>query len=175
MDVRGGGWLGNNRVVRQLGGGSYLGYALLMCGGSSQAHGPRKDAQVGLTEAVRLQCVRLSDLQLCGSLWSHSPPTVHCVDCAQAYAERVARGFRPEIPRHWPEPLVELITSCWAQDPHMRPNFVAVSGVLAEVAGRGVTEGGSGLASPAGPHTRAITCTHAKLHTHALPPSPSGC
>lgn len=33
----------------------------------------------------------------------------------QAYAERVARGFRPEIPRRWPEPLKELISSAWAQ------------------------------------------------------------
>lgn len=34
---------------------------------------------------------------------------------AQAYAERVARGFRPEIPKRWPEQLVELIQCCWAQ------------------------------------------------------------
>jgi hypothetical protein len=34
---------------------------------------------------------------------------------AQAYAERVARGFRPEIPKHWPPQLVELISSSWAQ------------------------------------------------------------
>ena len=34
---------------------------------------------------------------------------------AQAYAERVARGFRPEIPRKWPTELAELISSCWAQ------------------------------------------------------------
>ena len=34
---------------------------------------------------------------------------------AQAYAERVAGGFRPEIPRNWPAELVELISSCWAQ------------------------------------------------------------
>uniref|UniRef100_A0A7S0RF21 Protein kinase domain-containing protein n=1 Tax=Chlamydomonas leiostraca TaxID=1034604 RepID=A0A7S0RF21_9CHLO len=52
---------------------------------------------------------------------------------AQAYAERVARGFRPEIPRRWPEDLTELITACWAQDPHMRPNFVAVVDALKEI------------------------------------------
>lgn len=34
---------------------------------------------------------------------------------AQAYAERVAGGFRPEIPRRWPEQLKELISACWAQ------------------------------------------------------------
>ncbi|KAJ9514444.1 hypothetical protein QJQ45_016183 [Haematococcus lacustris] len=52
---------------------------------------------------------------------------------AQAYAERVARGFRPEVPRTWPETLVDLITACWAQDPHMRPNFVAVLDTLLEL------------------------------------------
>jgi hypothetical protein len=34
---------------------------------------------------------------------------------AQAYAERVAKGYRPEIPRTWPANLVELIAACWAQ------------------------------------------------------------
>ncbi len=33
----------------------------------------------------------------------------------QAYAERVARGFRPEIPKRWPDTLRELISMCWAQ------------------------------------------------------------
>ena len=50
----------------------------------------------------------------------------------QAYAERVAKGFRPEIPRRWPAELVELISSCWAQDPHIRPNFVAIVDILKE-------------------------------------------
>lgn len=30
-------------------------------------------------------------------------------------AERVARGFRPQIPSSWPENLRELIAACWAQ------------------------------------------------------------
>lgn len=34
---------------------------------------------------------------------------------AQDYAERVARGFRPEIPWRWPSQLVELIQACWHQ------------------------------------------------------------
>ncbi|GLC50565.1 hypothetical protein PLESTB_000393900 [Pleodorina starrii] len=56
---------------------------------------------------------------------------------AQAYAERVARGFRPEIPRRWPDQLRELITMCWAQDPHLRPNFTAVVDMLEEVVNSG--------------------------------------
>ncbi|KAG2437945.1 hypothetical protein HXX76_005561 [Chlamydomonas incerta] len=56
---------------------------------------------------------------------------------AQAYAERVARGFRPEIPRRWPDELRELITMCWAQDPHLRPNFTAVVDMLDEIVASG--------------------------------------
>ncbi|PNH05363.1 Protein sevenless [Tetrabaena socialis] len=56
---------------------------------------------------------------------------------AQAYAERVARGFRPEIPRRWPDDLRELISLCWSQDPHLRPNFTAVVDMLDEVVGSG--------------------------------------
>lgn len=57
---------------------------------------------------------------------------------AREYAEKVARGFRPEIPRHWPDELRELISSCWAQDPHLRPNFTAVLDVLEELHGAGI-------------------------------------
>ncbi|KAG2493506.1 hypothetical protein HYH03_008322 [Edaphochlamys debaryana] len=56
---------------------------------------------------------------------------------AQAYAERVARGFRPEIPKRWPDELRELISMCWAQDPHLRPNFTAVVDMLEEVVNSG--------------------------------------
>jgi serine/threonine protein kinase len=56
---------------------------------------------------------------------------------AQAYAERVANGFRPAVPRHWPSDLVSLITSCWAQDPHVRPNFVAIVDILKELEEKG--------------------------------------
>lgn len=56
---------------------------------------------------------------------------------AQAYAEKVANGFRPSVPRHWPSDLVSLITSCWAQDPHVRPNFVAVVDILKELEEKG--------------------------------------
>jgi hypothetical protein len=52
---------------------------------------------------------------------------------ARAYAERVAAGFRPEVPRRWPHALRSLITSCWAQEPAARPSFDTVLQVLQEV------------------------------------------
>ncbi len=42
------------------------------------------------------------------------------------------------MPRAWPEALHELITACWAQDPHCRPNFAAVVDALAELDAEGV-------------------------------------
>lgn len=57
---------------------------------------------------------------------------------AREYAEKVARGFRPDIPKHWPDNLRELIASCWAQDPHLRPNFTAVLDVIQELYASGI-------------------------------------
>lgn len=34
---------------------------------------------------------------------------------ACTWAERVARGHRPELPAEWPAPLAELVANCWAQ------------------------------------------------------------
>ena len=44
---------------------------------------------------------------------------------------------RPAVPRHWPADLVSLITTCWAQDPHVRPNFVAIVDILKELEVKG--------------------------------------
>lgn len=52
---------------------------------------------------------------------------------ARAYAERVASGFRPEVPRRWPHALRALITACWAQEPAARPSFDTMLQVLQEV------------------------------------------
>ena len=53
----------------------------------------------------------------------------------QAYAERlltmetVAKAvsaderFRPAVPKAWPRPIVDLLHSCWAQEPEGRPSF----------------------------------------------------
>ena len=56
---------------------------------------------------------------------------------ARAYAERVAGGFRPEIPHRWPPALRALIVSCWAQEPAARPDFCTILEVLQEVGGAG--------------------------------------
>ena len=53
----------------------------------------------------------------------------------QAYAERLLtmetvaeavsadQSFRPAIPKAWPRPIVDLLHSCWAQEPEGRPSF----------------------------------------------------
>lgn len=47
-----------------------------------------------------------------------------------AYAERVADGYRPPVPDHWPEQVTQLIDSCWAQKPEERPTMAAVTEAL---------------------------------------------
>lgn len=39
------------------------------------------------------------------------------------YAERVAKGFREEIPIDWPDFIKCLISDCWDEDPARRPPF----------------------------------------------------
>ena len=40
---------------------------------------------------------------------------------AELYAHRVARGFRPPLPRSWPEEVRRLVTDCWEARPAARP------------------------------------------------------
>lgn len=40
---------------------------------------------------------------------------------------QVVGGFRPSMPRHFPQQLVQLIEECWAQDPADRPSAGQVS------------------------------------------------
>ncbi|EFJ47075.1 hypothetical protein VOLCADRAFT_61756, partial [Volvox carteri f. nagariensis] len=42
------------------------------------------------------------------------------------YAQYVAEGYRPPKPVAMPEPLYELISACWADDPCSRPNMADV-------------------------------------------------
>jgi len=39
-------------------------------------------------------------------------------------------GERPPVPRHWDADLAQLLRSCWAGDPKLRPSFAAVLEVL---------------------------------------------
>mmetsp|Transcript_1592 Transcript_1592/g.5120 ORF Transcript_1592/g.5120 Transcript_1592/m.5120 type:complete len:85 (+) Transcript_1592:1101-1355(+) len=36
------------------------------------------------------------------------------------------RQLRPELPKVWPKPVVDLISECWAEDASRRPDFMAV-------------------------------------------------
>lgn len=44
----------------------------------------------------------------------------------KAIAMKVARGFRRDIPKHWPAALSELVTDCWSHDPTLRPTALEV-------------------------------------------------
>lgn len=46
------------------------------------------------------------------------------------YAQLVAGGYRPPMLPHFPQPVVQLISSCWAPEPYERPRM---SEVLAEL------------------------------------------
>jgi hypothetical protein len=46
------------------------------------------------------------------------------------YAQLVAGGYRPPMLRHFPDAVKQLISSCWAAEPHERPRM---SEVLAEL------------------------------------------
>jgi serine/threonine protein kinase len=61
------------------------------------------------------------------------------VDC-EIYAEKVARGYRVPIPSRWPEPVRELVASCWAQEPEDRPSMDDVARMI--VSWRGGRRGG---------------------------------
>jgi hypothetical protein len=49
------------------------------------------------------------------------------------FAQRMADGYRPPIPGHWPEPVTELVTSCWAADAHERPSMEMVERQLQDL------------------------------------------
>jgi serine/threonine protein kinase len=39
-------------------------------------------------------------------------------------------GVRPEVASNWPAPYVEMMTRCWATDPHSRPDFKETANTL---------------------------------------------
>ena len=45
---------------------------------------------------------------------------------SRACAMQVAGGYRRPLPNYIPEPLRELITECWAQNPKDRPPITEV-------------------------------------------------
>lgn len=51
-----------------------------------------------------------------------------------SYAQLVAGGYRPPFPSHFPEAVQQLISSCWAAEPHERPRMTEVLQQLQELA-----------------------------------------
>ena len=48
---------------------------------------------------------------------------LRCPFCADAYAARVANGYRPEKPLAMDAELFDLISWCWKQEPNERPQM----------------------------------------------------
>ena len=57
---------------------------------------------------------------------------------AELYAHRVARGFRPPLPRSWPEEVRKLVTDCWDARPASRPRASEVAKRLKKLVEGGV-------------------------------------
>lgn len=57
---------------------------------------------------------------------------------AELYAHRVARGFRPPLPRSWPEEVRKLVMDCWDARPAARPRASDVRRRLQDLLERGV-------------------------------------
>ncbi|KIZ04397.1 Dual specificity protein kinase shkE [Monoraphidium neglectum] len=53
----------------------------------------------------------------------------------EAYAARVAGGFRPPLHDRWPPEISSLIKDCWAQDPRKRPAMEEVVSRLEDIQG----------------------------------------
>lgn len=45
------------------------------------------------------------------------------MDEVEIYAETVADGFRPPVPKAWPEEVKVLIRQCWSSTPSKRPSM----------------------------------------------------
>mmetsp|Transcript_3806 Transcript_3806/g.10944 ORF Transcript_3806/g.10944 Transcript_3806/m.10944 type:complete len:442 (+) Transcript_3806:459-1784(+) len=59
----------------------------------------------------------------------------------EAFALKVAGGFRRPNPPHWPEQLKALVSDCLAQDPHERPNAVQLEAKLKGLLDSGIAAG----------------------------------
>ncbi|XP_051132242.1 serine/threonine-protein kinase STY46-like [Andrographis paniculata] len=51
----------------------------------------------------------------------------------QAAVGVVQKGLRPTIPKHTHPKLVELLESCWQQDPALRPDFAEIMEILRQI------------------------------------------
>lgn len=55
------------------------------------------------------------------------------MDEVEIYAETVAEGFRPPVPKAWPEEVKVLIRQCWSGIPSKRPSMREIVGRLEEM------------------------------------------
>ena len=56
------------------------------------------------------------------------------------YAEKVANGFREEIPHRWPQYVKMLISECWDENPRNRPTFKDIIHRLTFIRNSGIAE-----------------------------------
>jgi len=100
------------------------------------------------------------------------------VDC-EIYAEKVARGYRVPIPSRWPEPVRELVASCWAQEPEDRPSMDDVARMIVRWGKekrreRKERDGGWGSGMDGdGERRTALSDAHTLTLSFPLSPSPS--
>jgi len=47
-----------------------------------------------------------------------------------AHAERVSMGWRPELPKQWPQSVRRLLQKSWAPDPQERPTFETILSMI---------------------------------------------
>jgi len=76
-----------------------------------------------------------------GSLLLVSHTDVGSPRATVTYAHRVALGYRPVVPKHFPCELSRIIMACWTADGLDRPMFPEIVGALKEIRGKGLIKG----------------------------------
>ena len=98
------------------------------------------------------------------------------------YADKVARGYRPARPKMFPQPVWELVESCWSADPvarlHMSEVVAALEVIVKELEG---TKGkcckvGKAQVTPAATGGRGSgSATAARASPPSAAPASTGC
>eukprot|EP01111_Echinosteliopsis_oligospora_P005432 TRINITY_DN1875_c0_g2_i3.p1 TRINITY_DN1875_c0_g2~~TRINITY_DN1875_c0_g2_i3.p1 ORF type:complete len:576 (-),score=111.52 TRINITY_DN1875_c0_g2_i3:105-1832(-) len=81
------------------------------------------------------------------------------LDGSQAAAQVAYTGLRPKIPTTCPEPLRDLMTQCWVDDPNERPEFAYIVDVLKKMQWNAQANSSSDM-------TTLNKHTHTHTHTH---------
>jgi DNA-binding helix-hairpin-helix protein with protein kinase domain len=83
-------------------------------------------------------------------LFTELPTCASSPDVTEAYAARVAAGYRPARPRGLRDAVWRLVSDCWEHDPALRPSMAQVLARLAELRSE-IDGGGGGGGTSAGP------------------------